>query len=200
MKNIKDVMHDLTDAKTVTQALTDTLRTLDPEFPEEESRFLAACEALEDVLGDAAGEYLTAREAAFAGELVYFGWQGFRLNLDIFREPVNALLLQGDWELMCRERSLGAIPAVRKARDVTEAFYARLREQPERIRALTGDITAYYSYLETVGHKLAHYFGFRLAEKFLPNVIPGYIGAGTVTHQYAAELKQFLQLDLDSLD
>lgn len=204
MKTIETVLRQMTDAKSIMQDLLETLREVDPEFLEIESKFLMASAKLERELGDkitpTTGEYLAAREEKFVMELIYIGWQGFQLNLDIFKNPVNALLLKGDFEDLHSERRLGTLDTAGKARQVQNAFYAALKEMPEETQNLTDGVTEFYSYLETTGYKVAHYFGFRLADRFLPFVIPGYTGDPVNMLQYSGELKRYLQIDLDRME
>lgn len=204
MKTIETVLHQMTGAKSIMQDLLETLRTVDPEFPEIESKFLKASAHLESELGDkiapTTGEYLAAREEEFVMELIYIGWQGFQLNLDIFKNPVNALLLRGDFEDLHRERRLETLSSAGKARQVQNDFYAALKEMPEGTQNLTDGVTEFYSYLETIGYKIAHYFGFWLADRFLPFVVPGYTGDPVNTLQYSGELKRYLQIDLDRME
>ena len=50
----------------------------------------------------------------------------------------------------------------------------------------------FFSYLETVGFKLAHYWGFQFANRFLPGVIPGYAPDPFFTAKYRRMLEQDL--------
>ena len=61
-------------------------------------------------------------------------------------------------------------------------------------------ITDFFSYLETVGYKLAHYFGFVFADRFLGYVIPGYAPDTATTMQYAMMLQEYLDFNLSLLD
>lgn len=200
MKTIETVLRSMTDAKAITQDMLDTLREMDPEFPEMESRFHQASTELQHRLAGktvpSACEYLAAKETAFGMELLCIGWQGFQLNLDIFRNPVNALRLKEDYEDMHCEHQLGTLPTARKARETQRAFYAALKELPEEIWELTDGVNEFYAYLETAGYKIAHYFGFRLAEAFLPYAVPGYTAGHGDARRYSAELKRYLQTDL----
>lgn len=204
MKTIETVLRQLTDAKSIMQDLLETLREVDPEFPEIENKFLKASVDLERELEDkvvpSAGEYLAAKEEEFVMELIYIGWQSFQLNLDIFKNPGHALLLKGDFEDLNCERRLGTLDTAVKARQIQNAFYAALKEMPEETQNLTDSVTEFYSYLETTGYKVAHYFGFRLADRFLPYVVPGYTGDPVNTLQYSGELKRYLQIDLDRME
>ena len=195
MKTIEMMLRQMTDAKSIIQDLRDTLRTIDPQFPDAEESFNKAVAALEQELGDkfspTAGEYLAAMEEALAMELIYIGWQGFQLNLEIFKNPVNALLLQGDYEDLNLERRLETLPTAKKAREVQRVFHAAMQNLPDEVKNLVDGVEEFYTYLETSGYKIAHYFGFRLADRFLPFVVPGYISDQVNTLQYSGGLQRY---------
>lgn len=203
MRTIEKTAHRLTDVKSIAQDIMEFLRKSDPEFPEKESRFLQAAASLEQKLGDtvspSAGEYLSAMEEKFVFSVIYIGWQGFQLNLSIFHNPVNALRLKEDYEDLHQERRLGTISVVDAANRTVCSFYDALDRLPTADTGLIDDITDFYSYLETVGYKLAHYFGFRLADRFLPYVIPGYISDEVHTRIYTEELQEYLNIKLEAM-
>lgn len=204
MKTIEMMLRQMTDASSIIQDLWDTLRTIDPQFPEAEQSFNNAVAALEQNLGDAitptVSEYLAAKEEVLAMELIYIGWQGFQLNLEIFKNPVNALLLQGDYEDLNLERRLETLPTAKKARAVQCAFHEAMQDMPDEAKNLTDGVEEFYTYLETAGYKIAHYFGFRLADRFLPFAVPGYISDQVNTLQYSGGLQGYLQIDLDRME
>lgn len=204
MKTIEMMLRQMTDASSIIQDLRDTLRTIDPQFPEAEQSFNNAVVALEQSLGDAitptVSEYLAAKEEVLAMELIYIGWQGFQLNLEIFKNPVNALLLQGDYEDLNLERRLETLPTAKKARAVQCAFHEAMQDMPDEAKDLTDGVEEFYTYLETDGYKIAHYFGFRLADRFLPFVVPGYISDQVNTLQYSGGLQRYLKIDLDRME
>ena len=204
MKTIEKVLHQMTDAKSIMQDLLGILRKIDPGFFQEEVKFQAACNDMEREIGDSivptVSEYLAAREEEFAMELIYIAWQGFQLNRDIFDNPVNALMLKGDYEELHRERRLHTLPTTKKARKVQSAFIEELKKLGEEKWAYEETVSSFYTYLETTGYKVAHYFGFRLADLFLPYVIPGYTNDDVNTLLYAGELKRYLSIDLDGLE
>lgn len=133
-------------------------------------------------------------------ELIYIGWQGFQLNLEIFKNPVNALLLQGDYEDLNLERRLETLPTAKKARAVQCAFHEAMQDMPDEAKDLTDGVEEFYTYLETAGYKIAHYFGFRLADRFLTFVVPGYISDQVNTLQYSGGLQRYLKIDLDRME
>ena len=203
MKRINDVLHQLTDAAAIMQELKETLREIDPSFRAEEERYEAARGVLVEKIGDSvtpsASDYLAAMEAECAAALVYIGWQGFWLNMDIFSNPVNALLLRGDFEDLHRERRLPTVPGVQEHNRTIHAFQEALLEQFGD-QELTDGISGFYTYLETTGYKLAHYFGFRLADGFLWHVIPGYTDDSVNTTLYKMALHDALGFDPDLME
>lgn len=204
MKTIEMMLRQMTDASSIIQDLRDTLRTIDPQFPAAEQSFNNAVAALEQSLGDAitptVSAYLAAKEEVLAMELIYIGWQGFQLNLEIFKNPVNTLLLQGDYEDLNLERRLETLPTAKKARAVLCAFHEAMQDMPDEAKDLTDGVEEFYTYLETDGYKIAHYFGFRLADRFLPFVVPGYISDQVNTLQYSGGLQRYLKIDLDRME
>ena len=204
MKTIEMMLRQMTNASSIIQDLRDTLRTIDPQFPAAEQSFNNAVAALEQSLGDAitptVSEYLAAKEEVLAMELIYIGWQGFQLNLEIFKNPVNALLLQGDYEDLNHERRLETLPTAKKAREVQRVFHAAMQDLPDEVKNLVDGVEEFYTYLETSGYKIAHYFGFRLADRFLPFVVPGYISDQVNTLQYSGGLQRYLKIDLDRME
>ena len=203
MYTVKSVMSQLTDPKVVLQNVSDTLRRIDPNFLQEEQQYLRAVDALKEAVGDSvsptASEYIAAREQEICAELIYVAWLGFQQNLECFQNPINTMFLKMDYEDFHRERRMHTLPEVQKALKTINAFYEVLRTLPEEKRNLTEGITDYMSYLETTGYKLAHYFGFILADQFLYHVVPGYVSDPVTKMQYRWDLQRYLQLDLKVL-
>ena len=209
MRTIDSVMNELTNVQKLITGLKESLYKIDPEFPSLEAAFQESCERLLTVAGNqfspSAQEYLDALELDFASSVIYIAGQGFQLNLEIFRNPSASLfLLQGDFEDITRERMLDTVPGVQKAGEIIGAFWAAVRKLPEaevkKICAISEGISERYAYLETVGYKLAHYFGFSLANHVLPYVIPSYLQDPVYTHSYRKRLENCLELDLHKLD
>ena len=204
MLTVKTMMTQMTNVKNIMEGLTDTLRTIDPVFEDEEAQFcqVLACltQEADTVESNRVKEYVAAREEELAMELIYIGWQGFQLNMEIFQNPVVALMLREDYEDLHMERRLWTLPTARKAREYQLAFWAEARAFPEDKKVLIQIVDDYFSYLQTAGYKLAHYFGFRLADQFLPYVMPGYISDPLNTSRYLRKIENNLQADLEYLE
>jgi len=196
MKTVDTVIRHLTDPAILLHEVRETLRTLDPDYPEEEKQFLQATAELEREIGPRAKEYLAALEQEFTSDIIFVGWQGFKLNMDCFTNPVNMLLLREDFEDLHLEHRMPTLPMAQSARRTINTFLDTL---PLEKHHLISGITSYYSYLQTTAYKLAHYFGFRLADQFLPFLVPGYIRDPLLTDQYTRELQCFLSTDLSGM-
>lgn len=197
MKIVCDVLAQTTDPQRILNDLKKALRKTDPPFSDEEEKYIQASAALTEYTGfltaPSVHDYLAAEDQKIAAELVYAGWLGFQFNLDCFNNPINALMLRQDFEDLHRERRMHTLPAVQDATLTIDAFY---RVLPEDLRELTAGITSYYAYLQTVGYKLAHYFGFIYANQFLYYVLPGYSADDVITLEYRRNLSEFLHIDM----
>ena len=99
-------------------------------------------------------------------------------------ETLNATAFISAQETLFRQ-----FPQVEQASLTIEAF---LKALPENCLEAAEGITDFFSYLETVGFKLAHYWGFQFANRFLPDVIPGYAPDPFFTAKYRRMLEQDL--------
>ena len=204
MFTVKSVMNQLTAPEIILRKVGDTLRKIDPQFTKEEQQYQKAVATLKEIVGDSvspsASEYILARERKICAELIYVAWLGFHQNLKCFQNPISTVFLKMDYEDFHRERRMHTLPEVQNALKTINAFYEVLHTLPEEKQSLTEGITEYMSYLETIGYKLAHYFGFILADQFLYHVVPGYVSDSVTTMQYEWDLCKYLQLDLKVLE
>lgn len=204
MYTVTSVLTQLTDPEVVLQNVSETLRKIDPNFTQEERQYFNAVDALESRIGNtispSSSEFIAAEEQKICAELIYTFWLGFQQNLECFQNPINTMFLKIDYEDFHRERRMHTLPEVQKALKTINAFYDVLRTLPEDKRNLADGVIDYMSYLETTGYKLAHYFGFILADRFLEHVVPGYCSDSVTTTLYKWDLQKYLQLDLKVLE
>ena len=204
MYTVTSVLTQITDPEVVLQNVSETLRKIDPKFAQEERQYFSAVDALESGIGNtispSASEFIAAKEQKICAELVYTFWLGVQQNLECFQNPINTMFLKMDYEDFHRERRMATLPQVQHALKTINAFHEVLRQRPGFNHELTEGITSYITYLETVGYKLAHYFGFIFADQFLEHVIPGYRSDMVTTMQYERELEDYLGLDLKKLN
>lgn len=156
-------------------------------------------EAIGESVLPRASEYIAAKKQKFCAELVYLVWLGFQQILEYFQNPVNTMFLKMHFEDFLRERRRHTLPEVEKAVYTVSAFEEKLRQVASEQICLTDGIDEFMCYLQTAGYKLAHYFGFILANQPLSHMIPGYTSDVLTTAQYAENLRRCLQLDLGVL-
>ena len=209
MYTITSAVKAITSTDNLLNALRDVLRNIDPEYSAEEKRFNNARRLLQKEVGNtvspSAEAYLQAQDNALAASLLYIAGQGFKLNADIFNNPANALFLQRfEFEDLNRERILASLPTVQQSEATRTAFYNAIQNtllmQSDGINMAIENISEVYAYLQTSGYKLAHYYGFIFADRFLPSVMPGYHFDSVNTGSYHRTLQNYLNVDLAKLD
>ena len=189
MKTIEPILSCLTSI-TMVDDLRQVLREKDPEFLPAEEKFLEAVAHLTEKLGiEEVERYVTAMDRQICSDLVYAGYLGFQANLQNFHNPVASQFTRLDYETFLREHIMQTMPyrneAEATAAAIQEAYEEALNEYEDAIRS-------YYVYLEVTGPKLAHFWGYRFANQFLPWVEPGYVSDGAQTSMYALELHRDL--------
>ena len=204
MYTVKSIFTQVTDSELVFQNVMETLRTVDPSFEDEHRQYLHSVDTLMNSLRTEDSTkvmgYIAAKEKAFCSEMIYIAWLGFQQNIACFRNPINTEFLKLDYETIHRENSFQSLPNILSALSAINDFDCSLRSLPDDIQNIAMGITDFFSYLETVGYKLAHYFGFVFADRFLGYVIPGYAPDTATTMQYAMMLQEYLDFNLSLLD
>ena len=204
MYTVKSILTQVTDSELVFQNVMETLRTVDPSFEDEHRQYLHSVDTLMNSLRTEDSTkvmgYIAAKEKAFCSEMIYIAWLGFQQNIACFRNPINTEFLKLDYETIHRENSFQSLPNILSALSAINDFDCSLRSLPDDIQNIAMGITDFFSYLETVGFKLAHYFGFAFADRFLGHVIPGYTPDTATTMQYAMMLQEYLDFNLSLLD
>ena len=204
MYTVKSILTQVTDSELVFQNVMETLRTVDPSFEDEHRQYLHSVDTLMNSLRTEDSTkvmgYIAAKEKAFCSEMIYIAWLGFQQNIACFRNPINTEFLKLDYETIHRENSFQSLPIIQSALSAINDFDCALRSLPDDIQNIAMGITDFFSYLETVGFKLAHYFGFAFADRFLGHIIPGYTPDSATTTQYAMMLQEYLDFNLSLLE
>lgn len=125
--------------------------------------------------------------------LLFSCFLGFKANYDHFIDPVGRTFLDVDPETYLREDVARQLPDYQNARRVQEQFYAALSPAQQEKYAT---ITTYISHLETVGPKLAHYYGYVLGNQLFPRVIPGYVTDSKLTFRYQNMLEEYFGIGI----
>ena len=123
--------------------------------------------------------------------MVFSYFLGLKANWDHFINPIGRTFLDVDAEVYLREDIARRLPDYQKAQRVQEQFYATL-SPAQQVRY--EDITTYICHLESVGPKLAHYYGYILGNQLFPRIIPGYSVDVNLTSSYQHILENYLGL------
>lgn len=188
MVSIKTIWEHLT-SHSIAQAFIQWLKEESEEFSADHQRYMGAIDTLREELGDAVTDEVKAIEQQCASDLLFSGFLGLKANLDHFTDPVARNFLDVDFEVFLREEVAHRLPEYVQAQKNREQFYSRLTSAQ---REIYEDVSTYASHLETVGPKLAHYFGYLLGNELLPRIIPGYYVDSVLTIQYRTVLGKYM--------
>ena len=130
-------------------------------------------------------ELLAAKEQQILSDLVYAAYLGFQANLSNFHNPVASQFIKLDYGVFLREHIMQTLPHRAAAEKTIAAFQGTYKDS---LSEYEDAIQSYYIYLEVAGPKLAHFWGYAFANRFLPWVEPGYVSDGAQTSVYALEL------------
>ena len=172
MKITESILAQLTDTDTLLESAYQAIAKVDPNYAEEMAAYEQAVQALLQAV-PGAETYLQARRQELASDIRFAMWQGFRWALNCHRNPVYKLMAQLDFEELCQESKMHALPAAQTAQTAARAFTQSL---PEAQLTLLDPIIDHFAYLETYGYKLAHSAGVELADQLLPMLVPSYVG------------------------
>lgn len=183
MKITETILAQLTDTDMILESVCQAISEVDPDYAEEMTAYKQAGQALLKAVPNAE-TYLQARRQELASDIRFAMWQGFQWGLDCHRDPIYKLMAQLDFEELCRESKMHALPAAQAAQAAQRAFTQSL---PEDKQFLLDPIIDHFAYLETYGYKLAHAAGFCLAEKLLPFVVPEHVTDSGIAPYYKRE-------------
>lgn len=200
MNTFSTVFAQLTEPQYVFPRILEALRQIDPTFEEEHKNYTMAVKALTEYINDntevTLTEFLAAKESELCYECLYVAWLGFQQNLKCFKDPIAAQFLDLDYEEIHREDSFGKLPDVAQAHRTIDMFYAEINRIADGEDDPTEGIIEFYSYMETTAFKLAHFWGFTIANLFLEKVVPGYCQNHTITSRYKLMLESYLGFEL----
>ena len=165
------------------------------DFAECQKKYEETMGLLEEQLG---GNILASVKNAIrkqtVSNLLFSGILGIKANLDNFLNPLARNFLDVDYEVFLRENTARNLPGYVNAQHELDQFYEKLSLDK---RTLYGNIISYISYLEALGPKIAHYYGYLLGNELLPRVFPGYHSDVALTARYRMMLRDDLGLSFD---
>lgn len=177
----------------IVASLVDVMTENSEEFDVEYTRFKETMALLENQLGRESSPSVSEELDAFfqqIGSLLVFSYfLGLKANLDHYMDPMGRTFIEVGPDVYLREGVARQLPDYQNAQRVQKQFYCSL--SPEQ-QELYEDISAYISHLETVGPKLAHYFGYVLGNQLFPHLIPGYVADSQLTLKYRYILGNYL--------
>lgn len=188
MFTVQDVLSNLFSVSIVTE-LSNWLVEKDLDFSHVQADYQDAAKILVNQLGKEAEAFLSAQDQQIISDLRYSAYLGFQENLANFRCPGGNHFVAKGSDHFLREHIMYSLPGRVSYDGTITAFQARHGQFAESQLASIRD---YYIYLETVGPKLAHYWGYVFANHFLSLVEPGYVCDGAQTSIYTMELSREL--------
>lgn len=185
--------------KEIVTKLADVLARNSEEFHEDLAHFnetISLLEAeLEQDTSPSVADLVDAIHQQIGSTLLFSCCLGLKANLDHFIDPVSRTFLDVDPEIYLRENIARQLPDYLRAQRVQEQFYKALsRIQREKYDE---GITTYICHLDTVGPKLAHYYGYLLGNQLFPHIITGYVSDTQLLIQYRYMLETYLGINIE---
>ena len=186
--------------KEIVTKLVDFMTANSEEFAADRIHFTETISWLETELGQDASlsvaELVDSVEQQIGSTLLFSCCLGFKANLDHFIDPVSRTFLDVDPERYLRENVARQLPDYQCAQQVQKQFYNTL-SSTQKDKYGEG-ITTYICHLETVGPKIAHYYGYLLGNELFPHVIPGYVVDIQLTLQYRYILEAYHRISIET--
>lgn len=187
MLSMKTILENLTEHHVV-ETFVHWMAKENEDFAVDYQRYTKAMGMLQKELGNLVKDEIDAIEQQCASDLLFSGFLGLKANLDNFIDPVARNFLDVDFEVYLREETAHRLPEYERAQKIRDRFYSQLTSVQKETYA---DVITYTSHLETVGPKLAHYFGYLLGNQLLPRVIPSYHSDMVLTIKYNSMLEDY---------
>ena len=185
--------------KEIVTKLEDVLATNSEEFTADQARFDETISLLKTELerdtSPSVADLVDAIYQQIGSTLLFSYCLGLKANLDHFIDPVSRTFLDVDPEVYLRENIARQLPDYLRAQHVQEQFYRKL--SPKQKEKYDDGITTYICHLETVGPKLAHYYGYLLGNQLFPHVITGYVSDTQLLIQYRYMLETYLGINIE---
>jgi len=175
----------------IVQALTEVIAQNFEDFAREQKQYEQAMTVLQKELGETnhlVKDEMDAIVRQTASDLLFSGVLGIKANLDHFIDPMSRSFMDVSFETYLREITAHKLPDYVKAQKVRDRFYALLTPNQ---RTVYEAVMSYVAYLETVGPKLAHYYGYLLGNKLLYRIVPGYHADMALTMNYCMMLEDY---------
>ena len=132
-------------------------------------------------------------EKSIAACMLFAGYRGFQANKENFEKNTQSFSQFDEPVQYLNERIMKSMPIpVQTTLELRKAYGAMTEEQ----KAMYEDIVNYFILLEDHGIKLAHFYGYVLANHLLYKMIPGYVEDQFQTQQYKITLSNYLGFEV----
>ena len=184
--------------KEMVSSLAEVMVSNFEDFAADQSRYKKTLSWLEQTLPEGTApsveKLVNAIDQQIGSTILFSYFLGLKANWDHFIDPIGRTFLDVDTEVYLREDMARRLPDYQNAQRTQEQFYASLTPaQQERYES----ITSYICHLETVGPKLAHYYGYLLGNQLFPHVIPAYAADYQLTLRYRSMLEDYFCIRFD---
>ena len=184
--------------KKIVSSLAEVMASNFEDFAADQARFKETLSWLKQMLPEdtapSVEKLVNSIDQQIGSTILFSYFLGLKANLDHFIDPIGRTFLDVDTEVYLREDMARRLPDYQNAQRTQEQFYASLTPvQQERYEG----ITSYICHLETVGPKLAHYYGYLLGNQLFPRIIPGYGEDTPFTFQYRNILENYLGIRIN---
>lgn len=183
--------------KEIVESLVNVMVANFEDFAVEHTCFRETIALLESQLKESTSpsvsEMLEAIYQQIGSRLVFSYYLGLKANLDHYNDPISRTFIDVDPEAYLRENIARRLPDYQSAQSVRKKFYTALTPAQQEMYE---DISSYISYLETIGPKLAHYYGYIQGNKLFPCVIPGYVEDRQLTLRYSLLLEDYFAIKI----
>lgn len=184
--------------KEIVESLVGVMTANSEEFAIEHARFKETMSLLAIQLeGDSSPSVFEELDAIYqqvGSSLMFSCFLGLKANLDHYNDPVGRTFVDVDSEVYLRESVARQLPDYQNARCIRKRFFAALSPMQ---REMYEDVSAYISHLETVGPKLAHFYGYIMGNQLFSHVIPGYAEDSQLTMRYRYMLENYIGIRVD---
>ena len=163
------------------------------EAKKEYTKNLRSFEGTSDTSKMIINEVIELREKSIAASMLFAGHLGFQANIDNFVKNSLSPVQFDEPEQYLNEFVMRNMPiSVQTASKLRSVYEAITEEQ----KAIYEDLASYFILLEDHGTKLAHFYGYMLANHWLYKMIPGYVEDQFQTHRYAKNISTYLGIDV----
>jgi len=166
------------------------------DYAEAEKQYLKRLQEFEGT-GDTSKtiirEAIELREKSIAASMLFAGHLGFQANKDNFERNFRSPSQFDEPEEYLNESVMRRMPVSVQTTSKLRSVYETMTEEQKTIYEA---LVSHFVLLEDHGTKLAHFYGYMLANHLLYKMIPGYAEDQSQTQRYTKKLSTYLGFDV----